>query len=251
MESLLERAFEALKTLPEVDRERIAREIIERVEDKTEWDRIVSSPDAQRWLQQQARQALKVYRKMRDKLSLTFVSVSQDKLLREEAYWTQLDELPLEIRKLAEENDHSFKENPQYGPALQTDPCQTAHLLPPRGHAPQNGRRRGRRRQGRVVLGRLLRDFQESDRVVEARGPTARRAFDSRRNAPVPSRRRYGDQPDSIAGTGSWITIHAPAGMACPSTLSRAARYRGPSAGCPRSAPTASQTSPLIASGRT
>jgi len=113
MESLLNRAFEALKTLPEIDRERIAWEIIEPLEDKTEWDRIISSPEAQRWLEQQARKALKVYRKMRDKLSLTFVSVTQDKLLREEAYWTKFDDLPQEIRKLAEENYHLWKENPR------------------------------------------------------------------------------------------------------------------------------------------
>lgn len=113
MESLLKRAFEALNTLPEADRERIAWEIIERVEDKTEWDRIISSPEAQRWLERQAKKALQVYRKMRDKLSLTFLSVSQDKLLREEAYWTRFDELPEEIRKLAEENYHSWKENPR------------------------------------------------------------------------------------------------------------------------------------------
>jgi hypothetical protein len=113
MESLLNRAFDALKTLPEIDRERIAWEIIERVEDKTEWDRIISSPEAQRWLEQQAKKALQVYRKMRDKLSLTFVSVTQDKLLREDAYWTQFDDLPQDIRKLAEVNYHSWKENPR------------------------------------------------------------------------------------------------------------------------------------------
>ncbi|UCH73893.1 MAG: hypothetical protein JSU82_16505 [Rhodospirillales bacterium] len=113
MESLLQKAFEALKTLPKIDRERIAWEIIERVEDKTEWDRIVASPEAQRWMEQQAKEALRVYRKMRDKLSLTFVSVSQDKLLREESYWREFDDLPQEIRKLAEHNYHSWKENPR------------------------------------------------------------------------------------------------------------------------------------------
>ena len=47
------------------------------------------------------------------RLSLTFLSVSQDKLLREEAYWAQFDDLPEDIRKLAEENYHSWKENPR------------------------------------------------------------------------------------------------------------------------------------------
>jgi len=46
MGNLVEKAFEALKTLPEVDRERIAWEIIQRVEDKTEWDRIIALPDS-------------------------------------------------------------------------------------------------------------------------------------------------------------------------------------------------------------
>ncbi len=50
---------------------------------------------------------------MRHRLSVTFVSVAKDKLLRGDSYWQQFDDLPAEIRKLAEENYHSWKENPR------------------------------------------------------------------------------------------------------------------------------------------
>lgn len=113
MENLLERAFEALKTLPETDRDRIAWEIIERVEDKTEWDRIIAAPESQQWLAAQAKKALKTYAKMRNKLSMTFLSVAQEKLLREDSYWAEFDDLPAEIRKLAEQNYQSWKDNPR------------------------------------------------------------------------------------------------------------------------------------------
>ena len=113
MESLLHRAFEALKTLPEVDRERIAWEIIERVEDKTEWDRIIATPESRRWLESQAAAALRAYEKISSKISQTFISVPHDNLLREEAYWRHFDDLPGEIRKLAEKNYRQWKENPR------------------------------------------------------------------------------------------------------------------------------------------
>lgn len=114
MGEILNRAFEMLKTLPEEDRERIAWEIIDRVEDKAEWDRIVSTPNAQKWLETQARKALKEAGKIRKKLSVTFISISQENLLREESYWKHFDELPPEVRRLAEKNYQLWKENPQY-----------------------------------------------------------------------------------------------------------------------------------------
>jgi len=112
MGKFLNQAFEALKTLPEEDRERIAWEIIERVEDKVEWDRIVSTPSSQQWLETQAKKALKKSQKISDKLSLTFISVPQDNLLREESYWSHFDKLPPQIRELAEKNYQLWKENP-------------------------------------------------------------------------------------------------------------------------------------------
>lgn len=114
MDKLVNQAFEALNTLPEEDRERIAWEIIERVEDKVEWDRIISAPESQKWLERHAKSALKEYGKIRKNLSMTYVWVPQDNLLREESYWKKFDELPSEIRKLAENNYKLWKENSQH-----------------------------------------------------------------------------------------------------------------------------------------
>jgi hypothetical protein len=110
---LLNKAFEALKTLPAVDRDRIAWEIIERVEDKTEWDRIISAPESQQWLETEANKALREYGKISKKLSMIFVSVAQDNVLREAAYWKNFDDLPDEVRQLAEKNYRLWKENPR------------------------------------------------------------------------------------------------------------------------------------------
>lgn len=117
MENLLDRAFAVLKTLPAADQERIAWEIIERVQDKTEWDRIISLPQSQKWLEKEAKRALREYKKIRNKLSMTFISVAHDDLLREDAYWKNFDDLPADMRKLAEENYRLWKDNPRH-PAL-------------------------------------------------------------------------------------------------------------------------------------
>jgi len=114
MTDLLQQAFDALATLPEADQDRIAWEIIERVEDKTEWDRIIATPDSQAWLEAQAKAALKAYDKIQNKLTMTFVSIPQDHPPREEAYWSHFDELPDEIRALAEENYKLWKDNPNH-----------------------------------------------------------------------------------------------------------------------------------------
>ena len=137
MGNLVEKAFEALKTLPEVDRERIAWEIIQRVEDKTEWDRIIALPDSQNWLAESAKKALKAYAKNRKKLSMTLIAIDQDQPPREEAYWHHFDDLPAEVRELAEENFHLWKEKtPQSGPALQADSRHHAGIFVPCRHAP-------------------------------------------------------------------------------------------------------------------
>ena len=111
MGEMLERAVAALKTLPEQDQERIACEIIERVEDKTEWDRIITAPESQAWLEKAARMALKAYGKTAKKISMQFVDLGLDNLLREDAYWKNFDDLPDDIRKLAEQNYQLWKEN--------------------------------------------------------------------------------------------------------------------------------------------
>jgi len=114
MEDLLEQAFDALKSLPPVDRDRIAWEIIERVEDKTEWDRIIAMPASQLWMEGQARKTLQAYAKIQKKLTMTCVSIPLDHPPREQAYWTHFDDLPGEIRELAEENYRLWKENPSH-----------------------------------------------------------------------------------------------------------------------------------------
>jgi len=117
MGDLIDKAFEALRTLPVADRDRIAWEILERVEDKTEWDRIVASPTAQAWLGKEAETALAEYARIMKTLSHTFISISQDNLLREDPYWQHFDDLPPDIKKLAEANYRLFKDNPK-DPAL-------------------------------------------------------------------------------------------------------------------------------------
>lgn len=114
MTDLLNKAFEALKTLPPEDRDRIAWEIIERVEDKSEWDRLIALPEARRWLDNEAVGALKKYKKMSRPLTEAFVSLSHDAILREDTYWRQFDELPAEVRKLAESNYEQWKKNPNH-----------------------------------------------------------------------------------------------------------------------------------------
>lgn len=114
MDNILQQAFDRLSTLPKIDRERIAWEIIERVEDKTEWDKIVSEKSSQDWLKTQAQRALKEAKKATKKLSLTFLSMPHENFLREEAYWKNFDELPLPVRQLAEKNYRLWKENSQH-----------------------------------------------------------------------------------------------------------------------------------------
>ncbi len=57
---------------------------------------------------------LKGVGKIRKKFFVIFISISQENLLREESYWKHFDELPPEIRLLAEKNYHLWKENPQH-----------------------------------------------------------------------------------------------------------------------------------------
>lgn len=111
MGEVLDRAFKALKTLPEVERERIAWEIIERVEDKTEWDKIISSKSAQSWLEDASKKALKKYTKVADKLAMKFISLNMDNVLREGAYWDSFDDLPEDVKKLAEKNYKLWRES--------------------------------------------------------------------------------------------------------------------------------------------
>lgn len=112
MERLINQAFDALRTLPLEDQERLAWEIIQRVEDKTEWDTIIAQPQSQLWLEKESARAIKVYAKVKKNLSQTFVSIPQENMLRDAPYWTHFDELPEDIKKLAQSNYRLWKENP-------------------------------------------------------------------------------------------------------------------------------------------
>lgn len=112
MGEIFERAIAALNTLAPEDRERLAWEIIERVESKTEWDGLIKAPRAQAWLRKSAKKALKSYEKIHRSISQTFISVPSENLLREGSYWGQFDDLPADIRKLAESNYHLWKDSP-------------------------------------------------------------------------------------------------------------------------------------------
>lgn len=125
---LLEQAFEALRTLPSEDRDRIAYEILARVEDKTEWDKLIASSEARSWLEKEAARATKQYTKMRRPLSVGFVSLSHDAFLREDSYWQNFDDLPADIRKLAESNYALWKENPNH-PSLRFKQIHPTELI--------------------------------------------------------------------------------------------------------------------------
>jgi hypothetical protein len=57
MPDLIETAIERLRRLPADEQERFARDLIERIEDESRWDKLTASAASQDWL---ARQAAKV-----------------------------------------------------------------------------------------------------------------------------------------------------------------------------------------------
>ncbi|HER26584.1 MAG TPA: hypothetical protein ENI69_05705 [Rhodospirillales bacterium] len=69
MGEILNTAFQSTKKLPLEDQERIAWEIIERVENNAEWDRIVATAGSQHWLETQAKKALKEYENISKKIT--------------------------------------------------------------------------------------------------------------------------------------------------------------------------------------
>ena len=102
MSDIVDMAVEALMALPKVDRDRIAWEIIERLEDKNEWDRIVSSERSREWLEKHADLTLKKYAAIAKKLQSSPISLPNEEYLRKDSYWNAFDDLPQDIRKLAE-----------------------------------------------------------------------------------------------------------------------------------------------------
>ncbi len=111
MSDIVDKAVEALMAQPKAERDRIAYEIIERLEDKSEWDRLVSSPQSQLWLEEAADDTLKKYAKQQQRLSHHLISLPSEEYLREDSYWKGYDELPSDIRKLAERNYKLWKES--------------------------------------------------------------------------------------------------------------------------------------------
>ena len=112
MSDIVDQAVEALMTLAKPERDRIAYEIIERIEDKSEWDRIVSSAASQKWLEKAADKTLKTYERQELRLSYHLISLPSEEYLREDSYWQAYDDLPDDIRKLAEKNYKLWKESP-------------------------------------------------------------------------------------------------------------------------------------------
>ena len=114
MSDIVDKAVEALMGLPKPERDRIAWEIIDRVEDKNEWDRIVSSQASRNWLEKASRKALKEYEGIEKRLSRSLISLPSREYLREDSYWTAFDDLPRDIQKLAESNYKLWKEKPSH-----------------------------------------------------------------------------------------------------------------------------------------
>ena len=115
MGKILDRAIAALNSLPSEESERIAWEIIERLEDKSEWDCLVSSETAQRWLEQSAKQALSAYKKTAMRSSGNLISLPPSEIrIRSDSYWNCFDELPREVRVQAEKNYDLWKVEPKH-----------------------------------------------------------------------------------------------------------------------------------------
>ena len=112
MSDIVDKAVKALMALPKVERDRVAWEIIDRLEDKNEWDNIVSSQMSRKWLENTADEALDQYEKIEKRLSFSLISLPSEGYLREDSYWQAFDDLPVNIRKLAEANYKLWKEKP-------------------------------------------------------------------------------------------------------------------------------------------
>ena len=114
MSEIVDKAVAALMAQPKSERDRIAWEIIERLEDKSHWDKLVMTEASQHWLEQAADKALALYKKLERRLSMPLISLPSDEYLREETYWKGFDELPEEIRRLAEKNYKLWNETPTH-----------------------------------------------------------------------------------------------------------------------------------------
>ena len=67
MTDLMEKAIAALKQLPEGEQDAMAREVLARIAEEAEWDRLVASPASHAWLEQAAKRALESHKAGRTK----------------------------------------------------------------------------------------------------------------------------------------------------------------------------------------
>jgi hypothetical protein len=114
MGKVFEKAIAALKELPADERERISAEFLERLDDRSQWDDLVSSHKSYAWLKKNADKALREYQRIAQKFSASFINVPFDNLLRESDYWESMEKLPTEVRKLAEKSYALWRVNPKH-----------------------------------------------------------------------------------------------------------------------------------------
>jgi len=114
MGEVFEKAMVALKELPAEERERISAEILERLDDRSQWDDLVNGHKSYAWLKKNADSALREYDKIAKKLSGGMVNVPFDNLLRESGYWASMEKLPEDVRKMAEKSYKLWRENPKH-----------------------------------------------------------------------------------------------------------------------------------------
>jgi len=114
MENNFEKAVTALNGLPAEERERISTELLERLDDRSQWDNLVNTHPSYAWLKKNADKAMREYDRITQKLSASFVNVSFDNLLRESDYWKSMEKLPKEVRELAEKSYALWRDNPKH-----------------------------------------------------------------------------------------------------------------------------------------
>ena len=114
MGKIFEKAVAALKKLPAEERERISAELLERLDDRSQWDNLVNSHKSYAWLKKNADRAIREYDRIAQKISGSPVNIPFDNLLRESNYWESLEKLPTEVRALAEKSYALWRENPKH-----------------------------------------------------------------------------------------------------------------------------------------
>ncbi len=114
MKNNFDAAITALKELPQDERERISAEIIERLDDRRQWEELVNNHRSYAWLKANADEAIREYDRISKKLSGSMVNVPFDNLLRESSYWEGMEKLPDEVRKMAEKSYALWRENPKH-----------------------------------------------------------------------------------------------------------------------------------------